>query len=149
MNKTMFIGDLGSRVVYNADTIKPGDAADGVEFCPMPIRELTESRNKLAQNTVALGVMAFVLGLEFEVLQDALEHQFQRKGQDVVDENVRVARAGYDLASTEFPPLPTALPSGPKPLAIWNGNEALAMGGAAAGVKFYENMGISAGFRTW
>jgi 2-oxoglutarate ferredoxin oxidoreductase subunit alpha len=78
-----------------------------------------------------------MLGLDFQVLEDALTLQFQRKGQDTVDENVGVARAGFDHAAVNFDRYPEPIPNGSKPQALWTGNEALAMGGAAAGVKFY------------
>ncbi|MCZ6856518.1 MAG: 2-oxoacid:acceptor oxidoreductase subunit alpha [Gemmatimonadetes bacterium] len=138
MNRHLGVMGAGARVVFNSDTIKPGDPPDGVNLCPMPITELTDnSRNKLVQNTVSLGVIASLLGLDFGVLEEALTLQFKRKGQDVVDENVGVARKGFEHASDQFEPFPTAIPTLPKPLAVWTGNDALAMGGAAAGVKFY------------
>jgi 2-oxoglutarate ferredoxin oxidoreductase subunit alpha len=128
----------GARVVFNSDTIQPGQAADGVHLCPMPVLQLTHNnRNSLVQNTVALGVIMSMLGLDFQILETILTLQFQRKGQALVDENVGVARAGFDHAQKNFEPFPFTLPTGPKPLAVWSGNEALAMGGAAAGVKFY------------
>ena len=138
MDRHLGVMAAGSRVIFNSDTITPGDAADGVHLFPIPVRDLTDNnRNKLMQNTVALGVIASVLGLDFSVLEEGLTLQFQRKGQELVDENVGVARSGFEHAQTNFEPLAQALPEGPKPLAVWSGNEALAMGGAAAGVKFY------------
>ena len=138
MNRHLGLMGPGARVIFNGDTIQPGAAGEGVQLCPMPVKELTDnSKNKLVQNTVALGVTMSLLGLDFQILEDALTLQFQRKGQAVVDENVGVARAGFDHASANFEPFPDTVPSGPKPLAVWTGNEALAMGGAAAGVKFY------------
>ena len=73
--------------------------------------------------------MAHVLGLDFEVLESALTLQFQRKGEAVVSSNVAVARAGYEYSSAHFTPLANPLPQNPDPLAVWTGNEALAMGG--------------------
>ncbi|MEE8522836.1 MAG: 2-oxoacid:acceptor oxidoreductase family protein, partial [Thermoanaerobaculia bacterium] len=138
MDRHLELMGPGTRVIFNSDTIRPGEAGEGVELCPMPVAELTDkSRNKLLQNTAALGVMMSLLGLDFQVLEDAMTLQFQRKGQAVVDENVGVARAGFDLARANFEPFSNPVPTGPKPLAVWSGNEALAMGGAAAGVKFY------------
>ncbi len=128
----------GACAIYNSDTITPGEVADGVQLCGMPIFEMTGDRkNKLAQNTAALGVMVHLLGLDFEILEAALELQFGRKGEAVVSSNVRVARAAYDYSHERFTPLPVPLPHNEEPLAVWTGNEALAMGGAAAGVKFY------------
>ncbi len=138
MNRHLGLMGSDTRVIFNSDTIKPGEASDGARLCPIPITEVSGgSRNKLVQNTVALGAIAFLLGLEFEALEDALTLQFTRKGQAVVDENVGMARAGFDYARANFEPYPNPIPTGPKPLAVWTGNEAMAMGGAAAGVKFY------------
>jgi 2-oxoglutarate ferredoxin oxidoreductase subunit alpha len=129
----------GTKVIFNEDTIRPGEPGDGVELCAMPVAELTDnSRNTVVQNTVALGVIVALLRLDFRVLEAAMQLQFGRKGQAVVDENVTVARAGFDYATEHFTPFPCDVPTGPKPLAVWSGNEALAMGGAAAGVKFYS-----------
>ena len=128
----------GARAVYNSDTITPGESAEGVQLCGLPVKELTNNdRNKLVQNTVALGAMMHLCGLQFKILEDALALQFKRKGQEVVDQNVSVARAGFDYAAANFAAFPDAIPTGEKPLAVWTGNEALAMGGAAAGCKFY------------
>ena len=127
----------GTRVIFNSDSIEPGDDGQGAQ-CPLPVAELTDNnRNKLIQNTVALGAIMHLLGLDFEILEAILILQFQRKGQDVVDENVGVASAGFDYARENFEAFPEPVPTGLKPMAIWTGNEALAMGGAAAGVKFY------------
>src|SRR5262249_56436970 len=63
--------------------------------------------------------------------------QFRRRGAAAVAENTGVARAGYDYAATHFSEFPFALPDMGKRLAFFEGNQALAMGGAAAGVRFY------------
>ncbi len=138
MDRHLGLMGPGSRVIFNGDTITPGTAGEGVTMCPMPVRELSGgSRNKLVQNTISLGMTTFMLGLDFQVLGDALTQQFQRKGPEVLDENIGVAQAGFDYAAANFDPYPEPMPTGPKPLALWTGNDALAMGGAAAGVKFY------------
>ncbi len=137
MNRHHGLMGPGSQVVYNADSISPGQVADGVQLCPLPVSQLANSRNRLVQNTVATGAVMALLGMDFQVLEDSLALRFQRQGQAVVDENVGVSRAGYDYAIANFKAYPDSLPVGPKPLAVWSGNEALAMGGAAAGVKFY------------
>lgn len=138
MNRHLGLMGPGSKVIYNGDTLSPGEPADGVELCPLPVLDLTNnSRNRLLQNTLAVGSIMALQGLDFQVLEESLSLRFQRQGQAVVDENVGVARAGYDYAKANFQLFPDSPPVGPKPLAVWSGNEALAMGGAAAGVKFY------------
>lgn len=138
MNRHLRLMQAGTRVIFNSDSVIPGEAIEGVQCCPLPVAELTDNnRNKLVQNTIALGVIMHLLQLDFQVLENDLIQQFQRKGQAVVDENVSVARAGFDYARAHFEPFPDPIPAPSKPLAVWSGNEALAMGAAAAGVKFY------------
>ena len=136
MDRHLHLMGPGSRVVYNSDSISPREATEA-ELCPMPVAELTQSRNRLVQNTVAMGAVISLLGLDFEVLEESLVLRFQRQGQQVIDENVGVARAGFEYGNANFPPFAASVPTGPTPLAVWSGNDAIAMGAAAAGLKFY------------
>jgi len=152
MDRHLGVLPAGARVIFDSGSIEAGDAPEGVVLCPMPVAELTgDSKNKLIQNTVALGVMMSLFGVEFSDLEEVLTQLFKRKGQSVVDENVSLARAGYDYAEAHFDHLSMPLPDGGKALAVWTGNQALAMGGAAAGVKFYAAypMSPSTGVLHW
>src|SRR5262249_21291398 len=64
-------------------------------------------------------------------------HQFKKKGDAVVNETVGSARAAYQYATEHFAPFDRPLPMTDNKYAVLTGNMALAMGGAAAGVKFY------------
>jgi 2-oxoglutarate ferredoxin oxidoreductase subunit alpha len=145
------LGD-GAAVLYNADRIKPGQPADGVQLCPFSVKELAPGvKGDLVQNTLALGAALRLMGVEFAVLEEILTGHFRSKGDAVVAENVGVARAGYRHASDRFRPFPVPLPDTGKPLAFVDGNTALAMGGAAAGVRFYcaYPMSPSSGVLHW
>jgi 2-oxoglutarate ferredoxin oxidoreductase subunit alpha len=128
----------GAAVIYNGDTIKPGTVPHGVSLCPLPVSELSNnSRNKVEQNTLAMAAAISMVGIGFQPLEEVLTHQFKKKGEAVVNENVGVARAAYQYATANFPPFERPLPMRDRPKAVLTGNMALAMGGAAAGVKFY------------
>jgi 2-oxoglutarate ferredoxin oxidoreductase subunit alpha len=128
----------GAACLYNSETIQPGPAADGVQLCALPVSELADiARNKVAQNTIAIGAGLHMMGIGFQALEDVLREQFKKKGDAVVAENVSVARAGYDYAAAHFTTFPNPLPKTENRYAILSGNIAMAMGGAAAGVKFY------------
>src|SRR6202007_226555 len=73
----------------------------------------------------------------FKALEEVLTEQFKKKGDAVIAENVGIARAGYEYASANFKPFPRPLPMTENRYAVMSGNIAMAMGGAAAGVKFY------------
>lgn len=128
----------GAACIYNADTIKPGLAADGVFLCPLPVSQLADiSRHKVAQNTLAVGAGLSMMGIGFQALEEVLAEQFRKKGDAVIAENVAIARAGYEYATANFKPFPWPLPRTDHRYAVLSGNIAMAMGGAAAGVKFY------------
>src|SRR5574341_2678099 len=138
MDRHLGLMKAGSAVLYNGDKIKPGQAAAGVQLCPFSVKELAPNiRGDLVQNTIALAAVLRLIGVEFKMLEDILTLQFKRKGEAVIAENLGVARAGYDYAANRFKPFPFLLPHSGKPLAFFEGNQALAMGGAAAGVRFY------------
>jgi len=141
-----------SIVLYNSDKIKPLNAAPGVQLCPFSVKELAPTiKGDLVQNTIAVAAVLRIVGVEFQALEDLLTLQFKRKGEAVVAENVGVARAGYEYAAAHFKPLRFSLPNTGKPLAFFEGNQALAMGGAAAGVRFYcaYPMSPSSGVLHW
>ncbi len=126
----------GACVLFDGDKIKPGAAAAGVQICPLPMKQLTGG-NKLAGNTVAIAATLQMLGVEFKAMEDSLVRIFKRKGDAVIAENVGFARAGYDYAAANFKAFPFKAPNLGKGNAVLTGNMALALGGIAAGVKFY------------
>ena len=143
----------GPPCLYNADLIKPGAPAAGVQLW---VRSrcrswLDISRNKVAQNTLAIGAGLSMMGVGFAALESVLAEQFRKKEQSVIDENVSLARAGYDYASQNFTPFAWPLPMTDTRYAVLSGNAAMAMGGAAAGVKFYSAypMSPSTGVLHW
>src|SRR5213596_1106288 len=150
MDRHLRLMKAGSRVLYDGDKLKPGAPAAGVQLCPMPMKELTRG-NKLAANTAALGATLQMLGIESEPLEAVIGRQFKKKGDAVVAENVGIARAGYDYAAQNFKPFSWKAPKLPKPLGVITGNQATAMGGVAAGVKFYAAypMSPSTGVLMW
>src|SRR6266446_3197897 len=150
MDRHLRLMQAGTRVVYDGDKLKPGEAAAGVQLCPMPMKQLCGA-NKLAANTAALGAVLQMLGIESEPLEAAIARQFKKKGDAVVAENVGIARSAYEYAAQNFKPLPFRAPKLDKPKAIVTGNQATAMGGVAAGVKFYAAypMSPSTGVLMW
>jgi len=152
MDRHLRLMRSGSAVLYNSDKIKPGAAADGAQLCPFSVKELAPAiKGDLVQNTIALAAVLRLIGVEFKILEEILTLQFKRKGEAVVAENVGVAHAGYEHAASHFKPFPFSLPDTGRKLAFLEGNQALAMGGAAAGVRFYcaYPMSPSSGVLHW
>ncbi|HKO14101.1 MAG TPA: 2-oxoacid:acceptor oxidoreductase family protein, partial [Acidobacteriaceae bacterium] len=138
MDRHLRLLGAGGACIFNADTIKPGQAADGVQLCALPVSQLADiTRNKVAQNTLAMGAALSMIGIGFQSLEQVIREQFGKKAESVAEENITVARAGYDYATQHFKPFANPLPMTDTKYAVLSGNTALAMGGAAAGVKFY------------
>ncbi len=140
----------GSSVVYDGDKLKAAEAAAGVQLCPLPIKELCGA-NKLAANTAALGAALCLLGIEPEPLETAIARQFRKKGEGVIAENTAIARRGHEYAAVNFAPLRSKAPRVDRRRAILTGNQAIALGAVAAGVKFYAAypMSPSTGVLMW
>ena len=132
----------GGAVLFNSDKLHC-DAqllADQVLPVPIPVGELARSLGKLQpvmQNTVALGALLFLVGLEFESLEGVLDDTFQHKGAAVIELNVKLARVGYDYARERFVPLGYNWNFSHLRRPFITGNVALALGAATAGCKFY------------
>lgn len=127
----------GGICVYNGDKIKPGKAPEGVQLCPLPVFELAgKDALPIMQNTVALGALTGLLGLDFSALSSVFEHTFAKKPQ-VVKLNVDAAKAGYDFAIKTYKPIAHPLKKTDAKLAMVHGNNVLAMGAANAGCKVY------------
>jgi 2-oxoglutarate/2-oxoacid ferredoxin oxidoreductase subunit alpha len=138
MDRHLRLLGAGGACLYNGESVRPGAAAEGVQLCPLPVSKLADiTRNKVAQNTLAMGAALSMTGIGFPALEAALNEQFKKKDKSVAEENIAVARAGYDYATQNFKPFAWPLPMTDARYAVLSGNGALAMGGAAAGVKFY------------
>jgi 2-oxoglutarate/2-oxoacid ferredoxin oxidoreductase subunit alpha len=129
----------GGLALYNSTKLRPSyEPPAGVQLCPLPVAELTPASKELPvmQNTVAVGAVLRLMGLDFAGLESVLESTFARKPQ-VVRTNVDAAQAGYEYAAAHLLPLTKLLRKTDRRWALMTGNELLAMGAALAGCKFY------------
>jgi 2-oxoglutarate/2-oxoacid ferredoxin oxidoreductase subunit alpha len=129
----------GGLALYNGAKLRPSyEPPPGVQLCPLPVPELTPAYKELPvmQNTVAVGAVISLMGLDFSGLESVLESTFAKKPH-VVKVNVDAAKAGFDYAASHFKPLSPQLKHTNQKWAMVTGNELLAMGAAFAGCKFY------------
>jgi len=129
----------GGVALYNSTKLHPSyEPPKGVQLCPLPVPDLTPAYKDLPvmQNTVAVGAVIGLMGLDFRGLESVLESTFAKKPQ-VVKINMEAAKAGYDYAAAHFTPLRAQLRQASQKWAMVSGNELMAMGAALAGCKFY------------
>jgi len=133
----------GGAIIYNSDKLKldPVLVRDNVLSVPLPLAELTKPFGRVQpvmQNTVALGALMFLTGIEFDTMVGVLEDTFKHKGQAVIDQNAGIAKAGYDYARDNFVPLGYQWNFSRVRRPFVTGNELLALGAVAGGCKFYS-----------
>ncbi|HSG79884.1 MAG TPA: 2-oxoacid:acceptor oxidoreductase subunit alpha [Acidimicrobiia bacterium] len=112
-----------------------------VMFARHAVREL---RRDLFKNSIAFGLAARVLGLGDQEAIDALRTGLIRLAPPVIEANVKALAAGFDEADE------AGFGSGPEPEApetddrvLVSGNDATAMGFAAAGGRFFAGYPIT------
>src|SRR6201993_5124926 len=92
MDRHLSLLSAGGACLYNADSIQPGTPAAGVQLCAVPVSQLADiSKNKVAQNTLAIGAALGMMGIGFPALEQVLTEQFRKKEQKIIDENVSLA----------------------------------------------------------
>jgi len=112
----------------------------GVRLFPVPLTALAEERGGRAvmRNTLGLGVVAGLIGFDPSHMESVIRDNFARKGQAVVDANLRVLEAGVQAAApfkADFPFRAEAVPDAP-PRMVLSGTEAFSMGALAGGCRF-------------
>ena len=134
--------DEGGYILYNGDKLSMDglETKKDVDVIPLPIKEISDpfGGKPLMQNTVALGAAVRLLKLDIEVVDGVLGEIFGHKGDKVIQANQSLARAGYDHVEGKASPIPFDWEFTRRARPVITGNEAIAMGAAAAGCKFYS-----------
>jgi len=131
----------GGAVIYDEKDEMPEDLhRPDVNFCAVPLSALATEKGgrEVMRNTVALGVAAGLTGFDTSYMEGVIRDNFARKGQDVVDANLRVVEAGVEAGCPfrdDFPFRLEAIPNAP-PRMLLNGTEAFSLGALAGGCRF-------------
>ncbi len=124
-------------IIYDSDTLK--QEHEQPYFLDVPFLELAveSGGNKIMANTVAVGSVLGMLGMDLGILNRSFEDRFRKKGEDIIKANINAAKAGRDFAlkKCEKCAFTPASLSGRKMLIA--GNDAIGLGAVASGVKFY------------
>ena len=147
----------GGAFIYNEDDVKKQPPErDDIQLCPIPYKEFSKDLDRKIQraalNTCLLGATLRLVGADLKMLEEIIiSALLKRKGQEVVDGNIHVATSGYNHAAENYTEFDAKFVRQEPALAFVEGNGAMAMGGAAAGVKFYAAypMSPSTGVLHW
>jgi 2-oxoglutarate ferredoxin oxidoreductase subunit alpha len=112
---------------------KKEEVGNNVTLIPIPFSTAA------MKNTIALGATIVCLGKELSFITDVIKDLFAKKGEAVIQENIKMAETGYNEAKTNFSSVTShTLASGEikDPKLVINVSEAVGLGAVAGGMKF-------------
>jgi len=130
-------------IVGDRNTISPDR-----EIIDVPFTELAKTAGKsLYANSVVIGLICGVLGIDFTLIKGELSTRFANKSKEIITNNVNAARAGYDHADPVKNALSDRLPTKTQDnhgsRAVFNGAQAVAYGALAGGCDFISSYPMS------
>jgi len=127
-------------ILYDSESIKK--KLEGTQFIDIPFRKiaLDIGKNSVMANTVATGAVLGLLDMGLDILNSILRTTFKEKGEEIIENNIGCAEAGYNYAHSNCPrceafgiPEPEA-----RKLLLIDGIQAIGMGALMSGCRFYS-----------
>ncbi len=133
--------NAGSTIVYDPEKFDLADSELPVGTKKLAVPTLAIARKystqSILQNAAGMGATAYLAGIPLSVLQQTLSDSFGKKKGDVADWNIGAAGDGYRFAEKNSGANDHAVSPVGAPKPLMTGNQAIALGAAAAGCKFY------------
>jgi 2-oxoglutarate/2-oxoacid ferredoxin oxidoreductase subunit alpha len=139
----------GGFVIFDNSTEKLTDAVrrDDVYVYEVPLAKIAKEQLglELVRNTVSMGVLAALVGMDQQIVRELVTKQYERKGEKVVSQNVAAIEAGEAYVKEHFTRPTgydlTARPDGARLLMM--GNDAIGYGALVAGCRFMAGYPIT------
>ncbi|MFP4623766.1 MAG: 2-oxoacid:acceptor oxidoreductase subunit alpha [Gemmatimonadota bacterium] len=88
------------------------------------------------KNMFALGLLTWIYDRDLQLVDDQIAYAFRKKSEEVYEKNIKLLNLGYEWAEEHLDFRVDVTPEPPtKPMVVMNGNQAVALGGAAAGME--------------
>lgn len=129
-------------VIYNSDS-GPIDKAEYAhlteKIVEVPFRSISKEKTGAfnAANIAVLGVSAYLLGFNHDIVKKIIEDEFADKGEEIINDDILAFEAGFEVAQGLSKPL-KQIPEHEDNKILLTGNEAVGLGAIAAGVQFYS-----------
>jgi 2-oxoglutarate/2-oxoacid ferredoxin oxidoreductase subunit alpha len=140
----------GGFIVFDntSETIPDHLRRDDVTWYEIPLGKIAkvDLGLELVRNTVSLGVLGALIGMDPEIIRHDVRGVYQRKGDKVVDLNMRAIEAGENFVRENFADRPSGygLVAGEdRDRLIMMGNDAIAYGALVAGCRFMAGYPIT------
>lgn len=124
-------------IIYDSGSLKQKHDKPGFLDVPFARLAVEHGGSGIMANTVAVGSVIGMLGMELDILLAILKDTFRKKGEEVVQKNTAAAMAGYDYSVKECTQCRFSAAPPAKPKMLIAGNDAIGLGVVASGCKFY------------
>ncbi|MFP4654374.1 MAG: 2-oxoacid:acceptor oxidoreductase subunit alpha [Methanohalobium sp.] len=128
----------GGVVLVDKDKVKVDN--DDKSIFHVPFTKIAEDvGGKIYTNTVAVGAALGLLCYNFDMLKEVLNDTFSKKGDEIVNKNIEAASSGYNYAQENYEGkchYELESPGSSQKRMLITGNEAVALGALASGIKF-------------
>ncbi len=108
----------------------------------VPFKQIKKDNQvmQIMLNTVAIGASMAILGGDMEIFRDILQKEFARKGQEVIDFNIKFADIGYNHVKTNYADLIKPVLSRKETVEkiVAGANDIFSLGAVAADCRFYS-----------
>ena len=135
------VNEAGGVIVDEKHGFDPGETGrDDVTYYPVPMTDVVKELEgpAIMRNTVAMGAVAALIGLDLETLKEVVAETFEGRPR-IVDMNVKALQKGWEYVVEYDYGFQCAVEPGGRPERMWlTGNEAVALGAIAAGCRFYS-----------
>jgi len=133
---------LSSKAIVLYDHTEFKIKRDDYTLVNIPWQEMISRHGGRAvvKNIIALGVSAALLGGDQRILEGLIVDQFKKKGQDLVNLNLKFIRLGYSYIQKNYPSLIKKVlgkKADQKKKIVVNGNEAFSLGSVIADCRLY------------
>ncbi len=119
-----------------------------VNWFEIPLKKIAKGELglELVRNTISLGALGTLIGMDPAIVREEVAGVYRRKGDKVVDLNLRAVEAGEAFVTAHFADTPAgytlaALPDGGR--LIMMGNDAIGYGALVAGCRFMAGYPIT------
>ena len=112
---------------------------DDVNYYPVPIGDVVKELGgpSIMRNTVALGSVAALVGLNVDILKELIAETFEGRDK-IISMNIEAIQKGWENVIEFNHGFQCTLEAGERPERLWlTGNEAVALGAQAAGCNFF------------
>ncbi|MBI5846792.1 MAG: 2-oxoacid:acceptor oxidoreductase subunit alpha [Nitrospirae bacterium] len=135
-NDAAFVAEQG-RIIYDSAVLK--QKFDGPTFRDVPFTALAVEHggSRIMANTVAIGAVLGLLGMEMDILLRIISDTFQKKGEEVIKANISAAAAGYDFAVKDCGGCSFSMAARAEQKLLIAGIDAIGVGAVASDCKFY------------